>query len=312
MPTGACGINCDVCRLNVRGVCSTCGPGTSVAAKKKLEAQQRILGRPCAILDCARTNKLEYCLRDCRLFPCDNFENGPYPYGSGFLSMQKRRRLEKPKDTIPDEVKIVVPSDFWDELEKNDRTQIRTKALAMALPPNGLILPFLNHEILVDIDTRCLKIASAGGWTKFNDPMLELMTLVYLNHATQTPFTNSVVGAKDLKGAHFFQGPHELRVNRLIKRYGDDPDGFKQAAENMGGAATDMAEAAFRLKPFPRIPLYYLLWRGDGEFKPRVSILFDSSIEAHLPPDAIWGVAQLVTRILALGKWSPKLETISM
>lgn len=301
MPTGACGINCDVCKLNIDGVCSTCGPGTSEEADLKLEAQKRILGQPCAILDCARTNQIQYCLRDCRLFPCDNFKSGPYPYGNGFLAMQTRRRGEKPAASDPSGANIKVPAEFWDQLEQSDRSQICTNGLAMALPPNGLVFPFLNNEIMVDMDNRCLKAASKEGWTRFDDPMLELMTLVYLNHATQTPFTNSIVGAKDLKGAHFFQGPHELRVNRLIKRYGDDLNGFKQAARNLGGSAVDMADAAFKLKPFPRIPLYYLLWQGDGEFKPRATILFDSSIEAHLPPDAIWGVTQMVSQMLARG-----------
>ena len=38
MPTGACGINCDVCKLNLLGTCSSCGPGKSLQAEKKLAA----------------------------------------------------------------------------------------------------------------------------------------------------------------------------------------------------------------------------------------------------------------------------------
>ena len=59
MATGACGINCDVCKLNLNGTCSTCGPGTSAVAAGKLSAQQRILGAPCAILACAQMNQIE-------------------------------------------------------------------------------------------------------------------------------------------------------------------------------------------------------------------------------------------------------------
>ena len=33
MPTGACGIDCNTCRLNVQGRCSTCGSGTSPEAE---------------------------------------------------------------------------------------------------------------------------------------------------------------------------------------------------------------------------------------------------------------------------------------
>ena len=46
MPTGACGINCDVCQLNLLGTCSSCGSGQSLEAEKKLDAQQRLIGGP--------------------------------------------------------------------------------------------------------------------------------------------------------------------------------------------------------------------------------------------------------------------------
>jgi len=73
MPTGACGINCDVCKLRLLGSCSSCGSGKSLDAKKKLEAQKRIFGGNCTILACACLNKTEYCMRDCDSFPCENF-----------------------------------------------------------------------------------------------------------------------------------------------------------------------------------------------------------------------------------------------
>ena len=58
----------------------------------------------------------------------------------------------------------------------------------------------------------------------------------------------------------------------------------------------DMADAAVQLLPFPRVPLYFLLWRGDEEFRPRLQVLFDRSIENTLSADAIWA---LVNRVAA-------------
>ncbi len=92
--TGACGINCLVCRLAVEGKCSPCGAGTSEQAQKKLAAQMRLLGGVCPILNCASDRRIDYCLRDCLDFPCPHFEDGPYPFSQGFLSMQLRRRKQ--------------------------------------------------------------------------------------------------------------------------------------------------------------------------------------------------------------------------
>ena len=105
MPTGACGINCDVCGLYVKGVCGTCAAGTDERAQKKLAEQLEVINMRCPILECAVERKVGYCLRDCEEFPCTKFESGfkslmgagPYPYSNGFLAMF-RTRLGKSKE----------------------------------------------------------------------------------------------------------------------------------------------------------------------------------------------------------------------
>jgi hypothetical protein len=51
-----------------------------------------------------------------------------------------------------------------------------------------------------------------------------------------------------------------------------------------------------------RIPLYYLLWEGDDEFKPRVNVLFDRSIEAVFAADGIWGLVNRVSSAFLMGE----------
>ena len=116
MPTGACGVNCDVCYLNRIDVCSSCGPGISHEAAAKIEAQKRLFGHPCPVLACAQMNGVAYCLKDCLNFPCENFKTGPYPYSDGFLQMQERRRKQKPPAKTPSGENLEVPPLFWDDL----------------------------------------------------------------------------------------------------------------------------------------------------------------------------------------------------
>jgi hypothetical protein len=114
-----------------------------------------------------------------------------------------------------------------------------------------------------------------------------------------------MISVQELKSAHFFQGPHELKVRPLLQRYGGDLEGFKEATERLGGEALDLADAAYKLSAFPKVPLYYLFWKGDDEFEPRLSILFDRSIECHLSADAIWGLVSLVSGRLLMGPGNP-------
>ena len=90
-----------------------------------------------------------------------------------------------------------------------------------------------------------------------------------------------------------------------MERYGKDLTGFKKVSERLGGEFLEMADAAYKFVPLPKIPLYYLLWEGDDEFQPHLSILFDRSIERHLSADAIWGLVNLVSGRLLTGVKNP-------
>lgn len=301
MPTGACGINCDVCRLNLLGICSTCGPGKSQEAQKKIAAQLRILSATCPILACASDNRVDYCPKDCDRFPCDAFRAGPYPFSQTYLNMQERRRRDFPPAKTPSGDIVKVPTKYWEDLKRRDIASLCENALARNYPPRGLLLPFLREHVLVDTQKHCIRGLSDGHWERINHPLLELLCLVYLLNVGPEPLSQEMVGVQELKSAHFFQGPHELEVRPLLERYGNDLDGFKRAAERLGSEVLDLADAAYKVSAFPKVPIYYLFWKGDQEFKSRLSILFDRSIEHHLAADAIWGLVNLVSDALLKG-----------
>jgi len=302
MPTGACGINCDVCKLNLLGTCSSCGPGTGLQAGRKLAAQLRLLGSTCPILDCARMNQIEYCLRDCSQFPCRNFSTGPYPFSKGFLMMQARRLKERPPAFAPDGSRVQVAAGYWDELQQKDTTSLCNLTLFTPCPPHQLLFRFLHEDVRVDIKNRCLLRPTENGWEPTADPLLELVTVLYLISVKEIhPLGQDIVGVKDLKEGHFFQGPHALKTEPLLRRYGNDLRGFREAAEYLAGEPRDMADVAYRLLPLPRVALYFLLWQGDREFAPQMTVLFDRSIEKIFAADAIWALVNRVATALLEG-----------
>ncbi|MGB6010717.1 MAG: DUF3786 domain-containing protein, partial [Desulfobacterales bacterium] len=96
-----------------------------------------------------------------------------------------------------------------------------------------------------------------------------------------------------------------LKTGPILKLFGRDLAGFKKASESLDGEFLDLADAAYKFSPLPKIPLYYLLWEGDDEFEPHLSILFDRSIERHLSADAIWGLVNLVSNELLMAGMLP-------
>jgi hypothetical protein len=296
MPTGACGINCDTCRLNLLGICTTCGSGISVEGQRKMAAQQRLLGAPCPILDCAATNRLAYCPRDCNRFPCENFRGGPYPFSQRWLDMQARRRQDPQK--ISADQPETIPEAFWEELAAAETGAVAARARIQIDTADKLVLPFLDTRLRICPATRSVSRFTEAGWQREADSLVQLMALVYLRHASHTDLSGDRVGVSDLRSAAFFKGPHALPTAMLAERFGTDPDGFARAAEQLSGVSVPLADRAFRLLPFPKVPFYFLLWVADPEFPAQVTVLFDRSIEAHLPADAIWATVTLVARRL--------------
>ena len=302
MSTGACGINCDVCRLNRIGTCSSCGSGTGPEAVSKLAAQNKLFGSGCPILECAHLNNVTYCMSDCDLFPCENFRMVPYPFSSGFLDMQKRRLSQNPPALTPQDNDIVVPVEYWDRLVSRDITALSHFTLSEA-KENGIVFPFLNFEILIDFKNKCLKKRTPDTWEVIDDPLLELITLLYFNRVDALyPKGKGLISTKDLKEGHFFKGPHALNLGPLLQRYQDNLKEFDEAARQLNAIPADMADAAYMFLPFPRVPVYYLLWEKDSEFEATVDVLFDMSIERCLDSAGIWGLVNLITRYILRAK----------
>jgi len=209
--------------------------------------------------------------------------------------------LGKPISIAPTGEIIKVPTDYWDKLKKRNIDELCKLSLAHVYPPEDILLHFLNKDILLDMGNRSIHRLNVNKLEKIENPFLELIILVYLLNVSSDDPSQDIISVRDLKNAHFFQGPHELQTAPLLNLYGNNLEGFKSAAESLGGKSLDMADAAYVLLPFPKIPLYYLLWEGDDEFKPNLSILFDRSIEKHLAADAIWGLVNLVSKYLLSG-----------
>ncbi len=305
MATGACGVNCDVCRLRLLGTCSSCGPGNSSMAEKKLAAQKKLFsGGCCEILACAVDRGVGYCTKDCDAFPCGIFRIGPYPYSEGFLAMQERRRGQQAPALSPNRTLVETPPELWDALQGKDPRALCSAGLALS-HGGGLIFRSFEEDVLLDVEKRRLARRDAEGqWMDLNDPLLELLSLIYFAEAesvADAPAGREIVGVKDLREAHYFHGPHALDLEPLLDRFGSDARGFRRAAEHLGGKPVDMADAAYRLLPLPRTPLYFLLWEGDEEFRPKISVLFERSIEEFFSASAIWMLAGMTSKALLKG-----------
>ena len=199
--------------------------------------------------------------------------------------------------------KATIDPFYWEKLSKLHPTDVCNRTEAIYNPSKeGFVLPVYNLRYLVLPKTR--KILRV----EWNDQLIEeelqyyfyLMVLVYLTEAKDIKPTHTWVSEKDLRGGTtFFRGPHSLLVEELQHLYGKHPDTFLSAGRRLGGSEILYGDKGFSLEVFPKVPLAYILWRGDEEFPPRVGVLFDSTIEFHLALDVIWCLVAETSRRLA-------------
>lgn len=298
MPTGACGINCDVCRLNLLGLCSSCGPGKSPEALAKKAAQEKLFGQVCPILDCVVLNNKNYCIRDCGQFPCENYKLNPYPFSESYIEMQQRRRESPVLQVDPMGKPITVPEELWSSLLKRDLNLVAANSLADEENGNRLFFPFLNKKIILDLVNQSMFEQTREGENPVENQLLELTSLTYFNSIDRLyPMGKDLVTTDDMKQSLYFSGWNSLKKEPVIRRFIDDIEIFKETGLALNGDVLDMADAAVVLYPFPRVAVYYLFWL-DQQDDARLSILFDRSIEDILPSPIIWGLVQLVNAYL--------------
>jgi hypothetical protein len=296
MTTGACGIDCTVCRLHVRGVCSTCGAGTSMAGREKLAAQQRLFGTACPMLACAVERKVGYCLRDCDDFPCEVFTRSDYPYSEGWMSMQSRRREEAPEQSAawPEST-----PEFWDMLSKRSVSEV-TRSAGATHEAGVYALPCLNETWLVDPARRTVTRRDGpfgGEW----DRQIPFLALAYLTSATEADLTGEMVPPRDLlPGQDYFQGHNTVETADLESTFGTNPDLLVRAATSLGAERLDQADVSVRLHIFPKLPVDILVWVEDEEFPAKVTILLDRGTVRHYPVEGVANAVNLLTRRLLL------------
>ena len=132
----------------------------------------------------------------------------------------------------PDGSHLKVAAEYWERLSARDPLQLVAITQFQPAPENGLVFRFLNRDVLVDPKARCLRLWCGAGWDDADDPLLELATVLYLINVKDVyPLGRDIVGPKDLKEGHFFQGPHELKIAPLVERFGTDVPGLRRAAE---------------------------------------------------------------------------------
>ena len=149
----------------------------------------------------------------------------------------------------------------------------------------------LAQEYTVSPDQRRIFSKDTNSNANFLE---QLVILTYLINANETPLTGKLVGADALDaGKFFFRGPHTLPTKKLEEAFGHNPSLILAA-----GKPCQYGDASIEITVLPKLPLVFVIWKGDDEFESRASILFDKSAAHQLPLDAISAAVTITVNTL--------------
>lgn len=181
------------------------------------------------------------------------------------------------------------------ELGRHDYEELAQRSGAGTPGPDRIALRCLGRDYLITYPEG--EVTSASGEPV--DEHLAILLLLYLTEAGGRLLEDRWVAFEQLSGGAGYIGSFRGRVvGPLLQSFGQRPEALLDAAAGLDGASLDMGDAAVALAALPRVPIAFVLWRGDDEFAPSASVVFDASIDDYLDAEAATVLAELATRRL--------------
>ena len=153
---------------------------------------------------------------------------------------------------------------------------------------NIYTVKMLAQEYTVSLDEKSISLKDPPCRQSGNVFLEQLVILACLVNANDAKLAGKLVGPDALDaGTFFFRGPHALPTKKLEDAFGHDAALIYAAIDAVDAKQCQYGDASIEITVLPKLPLVFVIWKGDDEFPPRASILFDKSAAEQLPLDAI-------------------------
>lgn len=153
----------------------------------------------------------------------------------------------------------------------------------------GLIVPYFGQPRRITWPEVTVAPVDGEGELALTE---QILILHYLQYSSGEPVSGVNIDFRSVPEGSFYWSAFVSRAKKpLLEMFGKDPDFYLEVATHMGGLPVSLGDLAFQFQAFPLVPITHVLWRGDEEFPPDASILFDETISEHLPTEDIAALA---------------------
>ena len=156
-----------------------------------------------------------------------------------------------------------------------------------------IIIQYLNQSYRITLPDVDISLEGGVEEVPIRDKVL---ILHYFILAKGTPAANRLITFRELPEGSVYSPTFSKRtIKPLVNYFGKEPRLLVDAGEKLGGHKADYGDMSVTINAFSRVPITIILWRGDDEFAPQGSILFDATITDYLSTEDITVLCETVT-----------------
>jgi hypothetical protein len=180
-----------------------------------------------------------------------------------------------------------------EQLATMDMEELCGRTGAQYVDFNKITIDYLNQSYLITFPNIEIALEDSEEEVPLKD---KILIVHYLTLAKGTPATGVLIAYKQLQGgASYFPAFSQRTIEPLLNHFGKQPELLIKAAVKLGGHEADYGDVSVTLNAFKRVPVTVTLWRGDDEFAPRGSILFDANIADYLSTEDVNVLCETIT-----------------
>ena len=192
--------------------------------------------------------------------------------------------------------------DDWEVRARTWDYQERYQALGLDGYSEDEQLPitFYGEKYWINRQSGIIREAWGNGERPNFSTAIAIYSLLF--HSIEKPhLAGRWVPFREVKRAAPFQGAYQKTILDLFSESFDGHlDKLIAAGEKLGFERIENSDVGFEAKVFSCIPLQFLFWDGDDEFKAQTNILFDAEITDYIHEETVVMIAgEGVKRLIA-------------
>jgi hypothetical protein len=165
-----------------------------------------------------------------------------------------------------------------------------------------LTLNFLGRQVSITWPELDLVYTDSGEEMPLQQ---QVLLLHYLNGSKGLRVTGQWIAYQEVPDGRFYLDAFLRRAKiPMVQGFGEQPELLlKLATEAYDARPLDQGDISVVVQAFPMVPVALILWKGDEEFPPEGTILFDRNISHILSAEDIaWLAGMIIYPLLGMAR----------